>query len=113
MQWANPPCFLDLIVDPPTVWNAFMEAFFGGRLTESAIQSFAWLLIEILAPWSVSQLDVLNDARRVDNSGFLLQAASPETRHHGQKLHQIVTVFVPVCGWVSISSFATMYILYN
>ncbi len=82
--------FIGLIVEPPTVWNAFMEAFLGGQLTEPAIQAFVWLLIENLARSSVSQIDFLSDAKRVDDNGSLLRAALPETHRYGQKLHQIL-----------------------
>lgn len=82
--------FLDLIVEPPTVWNAFMGAFLSGQLTEPAIEAFVWLLIEILGRLSVSQIDVLGDAKRVGNNDFLLRATSPETRRYGRKLLQIL-----------------------
>ncbi|KAL4912229.1 P-loop containing nucleoside triphosphate hydrolase protein [Aspergillus aurantiobrunneus] len=81
---------LELIVEPPTVWNAFIQTFREGKLTEPAIQAFAWLLIELLTHPTTSQINVVNDAKEVDHNGSLLRATSPETRSYGHKLHQIL-----------------------
>ncbi|KAL4882176.1 P-loop containing nucleoside triphosphate hydrolase protein [Aspergillus karnatakaensis] len=81
---------LDLVVEPRTVCNAFLQAFQESRLVESAMQSFAWLLTECLAHTSAGEHDVVQDAQVVVSNGALLQAASPETRAYGQKLKQML-----------------------
>ncbi|KAL4786945.1 P-loop containing nucleoside triphosphate hydrolase protein [Aspergillus varians] len=81
---------LELIVEPPTVWNAYMHAFQEGRLTEPATRDFAWLLIELLAHPSTNRIDLIRDAQTVVDNGSLLQAETPETRTYGYKLRQIL-----------------------
>ncbi|KAL4998548.1 P-loop containing nucleoside triphosphate hydrolase protein [Aspergillus recurvatus] len=83
---------LELIVEPPTVWNAFTQAFQDGRLTERGVQAFAWLMIELLAHPSVSQIDVVADAQKVVGNGALFRSLSPETRAYGHKLQQILQI---------------------
>ncbi|KAL6234576.1 hypothetical protein BDW75DRAFT_251397 [Aspergillus navahoensis] len=83
---------LELIVEPPTVWNAFTQAFQDGQLTEQGMQAFAWLMIELLAHPSVGQIDVATDAQKVVGNGALLRSLSPETRGYGYKLQQILQI---------------------
>ncbi|KAL4812011.1 P-loop containing nucleoside triphosphate hydrolase protein [Aspergillus spinulosporus] len=83
---------LELIFEPPTVWNAFMRAFQDERLTERGMEAFAWLLIELLAHPSVSQNSVIADAQKVADNGALLRSLSPETRRYGHKLHHILQI---------------------
>ncbi|KAL4988395.1 P-loop containing nucleoside triphosphate hydrolase protein [Aspergillus falconensis] len=83
---------LELIVEPPTVWNAFAQAFQDGRLTERGMQAFAWLMVELLAHPSGSQIDVVADAQKVVGNGALLRSLSLETRGYGHKLQQILQI---------------------
>ncbi|KAL4807516.1 P-loop containing nucleoside triphosphate hydrolase protein [Aspergillus unguis] len=82
---------LELIVEPPTLWNAFVQAFHQGHLTEPSTQAFSWLLVELLTHSPMNQDDVVHDAQKVVDSGRL-QATSPETRIYSQKLQQILRV---------------------
>ncbi|OJK04769.1 hypothetical protein ASPACDRAFT_56208 [Aspergillus aculeatus ATCC 16872] len=87
---------LDLVVEPRTVWTAFLRAFHAQRLTEPAVQAFAWLMIECLitpatATAATERADLVDDARTVVDSGALLELSrSPETRAYGHKLKQVV-----------------------
>ncbi|KAL2826644.1 P-loop containing nucleoside triphosphate hydrolase protein [Aspergillus cavernicola] len=83
---------LDLIVEPCTVWNAFMKTFQEGRLIESATEAFAWLLVELLASSHAGQIDAVGDAHKVVASGSLLQATSTNTRRYGHQLQQILQI---------------------
>ncbi|KAL4931845.1 uncharacterized protein BDV17DRAFT_227198 [Aspergillus undulatus] len=81
---------LTLVSEPRTVLNAFMQTFQDGRLTEPGMQTFAWLLIELLTHPSINQSDVINDAQVVVDNGSLLRAESPDTCSHGHKLVQML-----------------------
>ncbi|KAL4903296.1 hypothetical protein BDW74DRAFT_54178 [Aspergillus multicolor] len=83
---------LELIIEPPTVWNAFMQAFETGQLEGPAMQAFAWLLIELLTHPSLRHIDIVSDAQKVASKGSLLQSSSPEIHSYGQKLQQILQV---------------------
>ncbi|KAL2851568.1 hypothetical protein BJY01DRAFT_232841 [Aspergillus pseudoustus] len=83
---------LDLIVEPCTVWNAFMQAFLDGQLTEPATQTFAWLLVELLTSTSTLQIEVVTHAKRVVDNGTLLQSANSEIRDYGQRIQHILQI---------------------
>ncbi|KAL2808249.1 P-loop containing nucleoside triphosphate hydrolase protein [Aspergillus granulosus] len=83
---------LEIIIDPCTVWNAFMQAFLDGQLTEPATQSFAWLLVELLTSSSALQIDVVSDAQKVVDNGSLLQSTISEIRGYGEKIRHILQV---------------------
>ncbi|KAL4944390.1 hypothetical protein BDV06DRAFT_233392 [Aspergillus oleicola] len=83
---------LELIAEPRTVWNAFIQAFQAGRLTETAMQAFAWFLTELLTHPLIPQSDVVSDAQTVVDNGSLLRAKSPDTRAYGHKLVQMLNL---------------------
>ncbi|KAJ0421665.1 P-loop containing nucleoside triphosphate hydrolase protein [Aspergillus carlsbadensis] len=81
---------LELVIEPRTVWTAFMKAFQAQSLREPAVQAFAWLVIECLTHRSADRADVVGDAEIMVKSGFLLKSTLPETRACGHKLKQML-----------------------
>ncbi|KAL4949890.1 P-loop containing nucleoside triphosphate hydrolase protein [Aspergillus filifer] len=83
---------LELVAEPRTVWDAYMQAFQEERLTEPSMQAFAWLLTELLVHPLISQNDIVSSAQQVVDHGSLFRAASPDTRAYGHKLAQILNL---------------------
>ncbi|KAL4797814.1 P-loop containing nucleoside triphosphate hydrolase protein [Aspergillus venezuelensis] len=83
---------LELVAEPRTVWDAYMQAFQAERLTEPSMQAFAWLLTELLVHPQIPQNEVVSSAQKVVVHGSLLRAASPNTRAYGHKLAQILNL---------------------
>ncbi|KAL2843942.1 P-loop containing nucleoside triphosphate hydrolase protein [Aspergillus pseudoustus] len=81
---------LELIIEPRTVWHAFMKTFQAQSLTEPTVQAFAWLMIECLTHTSADRADLVDDAKAVVSSGSLLKSNVPATRACGHKLKQIL-----------------------
>lgn len=83
---------LCLLVEPRTLWNAFVQAFLARQLQPPALHAFSWLLVELLSLPFSSNIDITDDARKVDNDGSLLQCSSPETRSLGYRIKHILEV---------------------
>ncbi|RAQ63078.1 nonsense-mediated mRNA decay protein [Aspergillus flavus] len=81
---------VEVMIEPRTLWNAFMKAFQANALTEPAVQAFTWLVIECLTHASANEADMVDDAHTVVSSGSLLKSTSPETRAYGHKLKQVL-----------------------
>lgn len=81
---------VEVMIEPRTLWNAFMKAFQANALTEPAVQAFTWLVIECLTHASANEADMVDDAQTVVSSGSLLKSTSPETRAYGHKLKQVL-----------------------
>ncbi|KAH7122786.1 P-loop containing nucleoside triphosphate hydrolase protein [Dendryphion nanum] len=81
---------LEAIVEPPSFWNALVDAHQKRQLTSPATQAFAWLLLEILSSHAEGLPDVRLVAQHVtDNVSFL---ASPEleVRNLGHKIKHVL-----------------------
>lgn len=81
---------LVIIADPPTLWNALIVSHKNGSLNENATQGFAWLLWELLSMPSNDNIEVMETAKSVTNSGSLLESSSHETRVLGYKIQHFV-----------------------
>jgi len=77
---------LVIIADPPTLWNTLIVSHKNGSLNENATHGFAWLLWELLSMPSDNNIEVIETAKYVTNSGSLLESSSHETRVFGYKI---------------------------
>ncbi|KAH9863899.1 hypothetical protein J1614_009831 [Plenodomus biglobosus] len=81
---------LEQIVQPPTFWNTFVEAYHAQILTPEATHAFAWLLLELLCSRLEDIPDVWSVAERVTGSGSLINHQSLDVRNIGQKIKHIL-----------------------
>lgn len=81
---------LAIIVDPRSVWNAFMAALETKQLEETSVHAFAWMLSELLSFPPLSQLDFTDDAAKVTNDKFLLDSSSSEIRALGYRVQSLL-----------------------
>lgn len=83
---------LTTIVEPRTIWNAFMHAFQTRKLSEDSTYAFAWMLFELLSLPPSSQIDLTEDANIVVSDGSLQQSSLPDIRALGHKIEHILRV---------------------
>lgn len=83
---------LVVIVEPRTLWNAFVEAFKNRALDENAIYAFAWMLMELLSLPPSNQIDVIADAQNAVDDGSLLTSSSLEIRTLGHKIKTLLLI---------------------
>ena len=79
------------IVKPPIFWNHFVKSFNDGTLQESAIQSFAWLLVELLSLPAEKSLEYHDLAQDLTAREPLLSSPHFEIRTLGQKIKHILS----------------------
>ncbi|KAJ5972007.1 ATPase AAA-type core [Penicillium vulpinum] len=75
-----------IILEPRTLWGAFLEAFRTRRLEEHAIQALCWLMTELLSLPTSYGVDVRADAQTVLNDGSLLSSPLAEMRNWSHKI---------------------------
>ncbi|KAE8380077.1 P-loop containing nucleoside triphosphate hydrolase protein [Aspergillus bertholletiae] len=83
---------LTLVVEPKTLWAAFIDAFQRKELSESAIHALAWMVVELLAFPPSSNIDIKDDAQKIVDDGSLLLSPSPQVRSLGYKLQHMLQV---------------------
>jgi hypothetical protein len=67
-----------------------MNSFQAGRLGETSLRAFFWLLMELLSLPPSCQVDIMSDAQKVVQDGSLLQSSVLETRTYDHKIKHIV-----------------------
>ncbi|KAI9729943.1 MAG: hypothetical protein M1834_006140 [Cirrosporium novae-zelandiae] len=80
------------IVEPPTFWNALIQAHKKRVLEESTIQCFAWLLLELLSLPRDQSIAYQEIANAVTEDKSLLDSSSHEIRILGQRIHNSLLV---------------------
>jgi hypothetical protein len=81
---------LAIILEPRTLWNAFIEALKSRKLDEEAVYSFYWMMVELLSlPYS-SGLDVTTDAQALMNEGSIFLSTNIELRNLGNKIKYLL-----------------------
>lgn len=83
---------LELIVEPRSIWNAFMASLETKQLDEPSVHAFAWLLSELLSLPPSSQMDFTDDGAKVTNSKVLLDSPSSEIRALGYRVQSLVSL---------------------
>ncbi|KAJ7066957.1 P-loop containing nucleoside triphosphate hydrolase protein [Mycena amicta] len=81
---------LQSIVDPPILWDVFVAAFVGGRLSVAAGRAFAWLLLQLCKlPGAVGDR-YIQQAGGETLQAALTTSSDPDTRMTGHKIKNIV-----------------------
>ncbi|CAI7567741.1 unnamed protein product [Penicillium glandicola] len=75
-----------VILEPRTLWGAFLEAFRTRKLEDHAIHALCWLMTELLSLPSSCGVDVRDDAQTVLNDGSLFSSPSVDIRNLGHKI---------------------------
>ena len=81
-----------IIVEPRTVWSAFMGAFEARELNERSLHAFAWMLCELLSLPPSSQVEFTDDAKKVIKDGSLVNSSSPDIRTLAYNIEHILRV---------------------
>lgn len=81
---------LVIIVEPRSVWNAFVTAFKAKQLEEASVHAFAWILFELLALPPSSNMDFTDDAAKVTSDRLLLDSSSLEIRALGYSIQHLL-----------------------
>ena len=80
---------VNIIVDPPTLWNTLVLLYKNGSLNENATFGFAWLLLELLLMPSegvTNATDIVKSAIQIES---LIKSGSHEIRVLGYKIHHL------------------------
>lgn len=85
-----------LITEPPVFWDAFVKAQKSGRLAEEAVQSFSWLLLQMISLPADKSMSFVTVAKDSSIQKSLLESSRLEVRTIGQKIkHIIETITTP------------------
>jgi len=79
---------LEVIANPPTVWNAALNMFRNRKMAEDLVTPFAWLAFELLSLPLRSEIDVLEDVQAI--SERIIGAQQHETREFGYKIQRVL-----------------------
>ncbi|KAF4638063.1 hypothetical protein G7Y89_g15 [Cudoniella acicularis] len=83
------------VVDPPFFWDAFTKAFKGELLNPSTIQSYAWLLLQLVTLPGISSTTYFKLAKSPGILDAILNATDGETRNIGQKIKHALPLEAP------------------
>ena len=79
-----------IILEPRTLWGAFLEAFRTRKLEDHAIQALCWLMAELLSLPPSCGVDVRTDAQTVLNDELLFSSPSVDIRNLGHKIRYLL-----------------------
>ncbi|RPA83460.1 P-loop containing nucleoside triphosphate hydrolase protein [Ascobolus immersus RN42] len=95
-QLGNGQFFKDVmeaILDPPSFFHAFTNAFKAGQLKEPAVEVFAWLLLECLSIFDhEDNPEFLDIAKEITDDATFIKSESKDIRTFGQKIKHAVDV---------------------
>ena len=78
------------IVDPPIFWNALLRAQRTAKLTDRAVQCFAWLLLQLVSlPQDIAS-DYFSVAQDTSIQKSLLDSSQLEIRTLGQRIKHVM-----------------------
>jgi hypothetical protein len=84
---------LDLLVEPPTFWNALLQAYLNQTLAQNKIPCFAWLVLELLSHPLHSE-SIIPVAQKITDDKSLIDAPLTEARIIGQKIKHTLSILV-------------------
>ncbi|KAK0643159.1 P-loop containing nucleoside triphosphate hydrolase protein [Cercophora newfieldiana] len=77
---------LEIVGNPPTVWNTLLQLFRNRKIPETQVPPFAWLASELLSLPSRSEIDVLKDVQAILER--FLGAQQHQTRELGYAIQR-------------------------
>ena len=77
---------LQAVVEPPTLWNAVIQAHRDRALRQESLRGFSWLLLELLSLPSEQSSSYQNTARSVTEDRSLIDSTFVQVRVLGQKI---------------------------
>jgi hypothetical protein len=81
---------LDIIAEPPTLWNTLLQLHDDRLLTQDSEYSFAWLLLELLSLPDNGRIHIQEAAKRVTDNRSLLDSPSRSVRTFGYRIEQLL-----------------------
>lgn len=78
------------ILEPRTLWGAFIEAFGARKLDDEATQALCWLTTELLSLPTSSAVDIRADAQAIMDSGLLSLSPSVHLRNQAHKIKYLL-----------------------
>jgi len=85
-----------IIAEPPTVWNALVQAFRQGQIPDTLLTPFVWLSLELISlpPKITGALNsgIIDDIRSLSDKGDFLKTQHHPTRELGYKIKRIVQI---------------------
>ncbi|KAJ5448828.1 hypothetical protein N7445_003649 [Penicillium cf. griseofulvum] len=84
-----------IILEPRTLWGAFLEAFRNRKLEDHAIQALCWLMTELLSLPPSCGVDIRADAQAVLDDGSLSSSPSVDIRNLGHKIRYYLDMKSP------------------
>ncbi|EED23738.1 conserved hypothetical protein [Talaromyces stipitatus ATCC 10500] len=79
-----------IILEPRTLWNAFVEAFRKRRLDYDATHALCWLTTELLSLPTSSAVDITADAQTIINDESIFTSPSISLRSLGHKIKYLI-----------------------
>ncbi|CDM37011.1 hypothetical protein DTO013E5_7175 [Penicillium roqueforti] len=79
-----------IILEPRTLWGAFLEAFRTRKLEDHATHTLCWLMAELLSLPPSCRVDVRADAQTVLKDGSLFSSPSVDIRNLGHKIRYLL-----------------------
>ena len=81
---------IDVVVRPPTLWNALVSAHSSGQLSAEAEQLFAWLLLELVSWTEHPPVEAEEVAKKFSKNKTFLKSDDTETRSLGYRIQHVL-----------------------
>lgn len=82
---------LKMTIQPPTLWNALVQAHWNKHLRSSGEMAFAWLLLELISWIDCPPIDVSSVAEDVTKQQTLIKSEESEIRTIGHRIKQVLS----------------------
>ncbi|KAF2095349.1 P-loop containing nucleoside triphosphate hydrolase protein [Rhizodiscina lignyota] len=83
---------LSCIVDPPTLWNALLQAQTERKLERHAIQRLAWLVWQLLCFGDCGPDSLEDTAQTLTKQEVFISSPDDETKDLGRKIKEILSI---------------------
>ncbi|GAD99219.1 conserved hypothetical protein [Paecilomyces variotii No. 5] len=79
-----------VMLEPRSLWNALVYAFHARTLDEDAIQTFCWLVTELLSLPASYAVDITGDVQTIVNDDLIVSSPSASLRNLGHKMKYLL-----------------------
>lgn len=79
-----------IVLEPRTLWSAFLGAFVTRKLDDEAMEALCWLTTELLSLPTSSAVDITVDAKAILDSGLLLLSSSVRLRNQAHRIRYLL-----------------------